>query len=136
VLIAEWALHATEPKASAHVLAVLARATFEAHRTESQENVQTAMSPVAIKNAAEEAGWVVEREEVVVPESGLDDGYWETGTVVGEEFMEEVEKEVADERVKAVLRSARDATVAAAKAAGGAKKVRCMDVWVATLVAK
>lgn len=136
VLIAEWALRATEPKAVAHLLAVLARATFEAHRMGSQENVQTAMSPVAIKTAAEGSGWVVEREEMVVPEEGLDDGYWETGTVVGEGFMREAEKEVADERVKAVLRSARDATVAAAEAAGGAKKVRSMDVWVATLVAK
>ncbi|KAK0656251.1 hypothetical protein B0T16DRAFT_317211 [Cercophora newfieldiana] len=133
VCLAEWALHATEPAASAHVLASLARATFEAHRTGSKENIQTLMSPRAIKDAAVRAGWKVESEGVVVPDAELSDGYWEVGTVVGEEFLEDVEKEVVDERVKAVLRSARDATIAAAEAA---KHARSMDVWVATLVSE
>ncbi|KAK0632966.1 S-adenosyl-L-methionine-dependent methyltransferase [Immersiella caudata] len=132
VCIAEWALHATEQAASAHVLAALARATFEAHRAGSKENIQTTLSPRAIREAAARAGWKVEKEGTVVPERELSDGFWEVGTVVDEEFLEDVEREVKDERVKAVLRSARDATVAAAK--GGVGKVRSMDVWVATLI--
>lgn len=134
VCLAEWALHATEPAASAHVLASLARATFESHRTGSNENIQTMISPSVIKEAAERAGWKAENESMIVPETELSDGSWETSTVVGKGFMEDVEMEVADERVKAVLRSARDATIASVEAFGGVKNVRSMDVWVATLV--
>ncbi|KAK4454743.1 hypothetical protein QBC34DRAFT_140133 [Podospora aff. communis PSN243] len=134
VCIAEWALQATELAALAHVLAALARATCEAHRTGSKENIQTTLSPRAIREAAVRAGWKVEKEGVVVPVRELSDGFWEVGTVVDEEFLEDVEREVEDERVKAVLRAARDATVAAAKA--GVGKVRSMDVWVATLVSE
>lgn len=134
VCLAEWALHATEPAAAAHVLAALARATFEAHRADSVENIQTLASPRAIKEAAAQAGWGVESEGTVVPEAELSDGYWETGTVVREGFAEEVEKEIKDGRVKAALASARDAVIAAADSVGGAKRVRSMDVWVATLI--
>jgi SAM-dependent methyltransferase len=134
VCLAEWALHATEPAATAHVLAALARATFEAHRVDSTENIQTMASPRAIKEVVGQAGWKVETEGTVVPEAALSDGYWETGTVVDTEFAEDVEKEIKEERVKAVLASARDAAIAAADAAGGAKRVRSMDVWVATLI--
>lgn len=140
VCIAEWALQATNPAATAHVLAALARATFEAHRRESKENIQTALSPEGIKRVAKKAGWKVEGEGVVIPEEGLDDGFWEAGTVVSEEFLGEVECEVDDERVRAVLKAARDATVAAARLIGGedgakkARGVRSMDVWAGTLV--
>ena len=134
VCLAEWALHATEPAATAHLLAALARATFEAHRVDSEENIQTLASPRAIKEAAAQAGWKVESEGTVVPEAELSDGFWETGTVVRQEFVEDVEKEVWDGRVKAVLTSMRDAVIAAADLAGGLKMVRSMDVRVATLV--
>ncbi|KAK3295186.1 uncharacterized protein B0H64DRAFT_474192 [Chaetomium fimeti] len=122
VCLAEWALHATEPAAVAHVLAALARATFEAHRVDSTENIQMPASPRAIKDVVGQAGWKVESEGTVVPGAELSDGFWETGTVVDEEFAEEVEKEVKEERVKAALTSARDATIAAADSVGGARK--------------
>ena len=134
VCLAEWALHATEPGATAHVLAALARATFEAHRVDSTENIQTLASPRAIKEAVGQAGWKIETEGTVVPDAELSDGFWETGTVVRKGFAEDIEKEIKDERVKAVLTSARDAAIAAADSAGGAKTVRSMDVWVATLI--
>ncbi|KAK4041428.1 hypothetical protein C8A01DRAFT_14799 [Parachaetomium inaequale] len=134
VCLAEWALHATEPAATAHVLAALARATFEAHRVGSRENIQTLASPRAIREAVGQAGWKVETEGTVVPDAELSDGFWETGTVVRKEFAEEVEKEIKEERVKAVLASARDATTAAADSVGGVKRVRSMDVWAATLI--
>jgi len=134
VCLAEWALHATEPAAAAHVLAALARATFEAHRVDSVENIQTLASPRAIKETVGQAGWEVESEGMVVPDAELSDGFWETGTVVREGFVEDVEKEITEGRVKAVLASLRDAAIAAAESAGGVKMVRSMDVWVATLI--
>ncbi|KAK0733799.1 hypothetical protein B0T26DRAFT_685768 [Lasiosphaeria miniovina] len=133
VLVAEYALRATEPAAAAHVLAALARATLEAHRGDSTENIQSVVSPAGIKAVAAGAGWTVESESVVVPDAALSDGFWETATVTAQDFVDEVEEAVGDERVKSLLRSARDATVAAAEANGGVKKVRTMDVWVASL---
>lgn len=134
VLVAEYALHATEQRAVPHVLASLARAAFEAHRRESQENIQTTLSPVGIKKIAQEVGWKVEGEVTVVPEQGLSDGEWEAGTVVGDGFVDELEKEIGDERVKALLVAARDTVVAAVEGIGGVKNVRTMDVWVASFV--
>jgi len=134
VCVAEWGMRATELAAVAHVLAALARATFEAHRVDSSENIQTLMSPQAIKEAVARAGWKVEKEDWVVPERGLGDGHWETATVVNRSFADDVEREVTDQRVKALLGSARDATIVAADAVGGAGRVMSMDVWTATLV--
>jgi SAM-dependent methyltransferase len=134
VCLAEWALHATEPAATAHVLAALTRAAFEAHRVGSTENIQMVVSPGVVKGVAGEVGWKIEREGTVVPKAELSDGFWETGTVVDKEFADDVEKEISEGRVKAALTSARDATIAAAVSAGGVDKVRSMDVWVATLI--
>ncbi|KAJ4297420.1 hypothetical protein N0V88_004342 [Collariella sp. IMI 366227] len=103
VCLAEWAMHATEPAATAHVLATLARATFEAHRVDSTENIQTPASPQTIKQIVGQAGWKIGTERTVVPEPELSDGFWETGAVVDKGFAEDVEKEIKDGRVKAVL---------------------------------
>ncbi|KAH6635802.1 hypothetical protein F5144DRAFT_619333 [Chaetomium tenue] len=136
VCLAEWALHATEPAAAAHVLAALARAGLEAQRGGggSDENIQMVVGPGVVKGVVRGAGWVVEREGVVVPGRELSDGGWETGSVVDGGFAEEVERVVGEGRVRAALMAARDATVAAAESVGGVGNVRSMDVWVATLV--
>ncbi|KAK0730304.1 hypothetical protein B0H67DRAFT_561245 [Lasiosphaeris hirsuta] len=133
VCIAEWALRASQPSAAAHVLAALARATLEAHKVESEENIRNVVTPAGIKDVVRECGWRVESEGFVVPERELADGRWEVGSVVDEGFVQEVER-VEGDRVRALLRSARDATVSAAEAVGGVRGVRSMDVWVATLV--
>lgn len=134
VCIAEYALQASDPKAAPHVLTALARAALEAHKPNSTENIQGLVSPRGLKEVAARTGWRVEREAVVVPEKDLSDGYWETGGVVSEEFVKEIDRDVEDERVKGMLRAARDATVAAVNMVGGVKEVRTMDVWAATLV--
>ncbi|KAK4459916.1 putative SAM-dependent methyltransferase [Cladorrhinum samala] len=134
VCIAEYALQASEPKAAPHVLTALARAALEAHKPNSTENIQGLVSPGGIKEVAVRTGWKVEQEAVVVPEKDLSDGYWEAGGVVSVEFVNEIDRDVEDERVKNMLRAARDATVAAVNMVGGVKEVRTMDVWAATLV--
>lgn len=135
VCIAEYALHASQPEALPHVLAALARAGLEATRTgPSSENIQCVLSPEAIKRIVKEAGWKVETEGVVVPEKELSDGSWETGSVVSEGFVKEIEEAVESERVRAMLKAARDATVSAVKFAGEVKDTQTMDVWFATLV--
>ncbi|KAI0424653.1 SAM-dependent methyltransferase [Xylaria sp. FL1042] len=129
--IAEYALQASEKAAIPHVLAVLARGALESFKVESVENVRSPLSPPAVKKVADRARWECHRENTVVPELGLLDGSWEVGTVMSEHFLREVDEAVGSERMRAVILSARDATVAAVAALDGAK-VRTMDVWVAT----
>lgn len=129
--IAEYALSATEPCAVPHVLAALARASLEAHKSVSEENIRTALAPDAIRGMASKAGWKLASEERVVPEEGLEDGKWETNTVVHESFLEEVEKNIKEEKVRVTLRSMREA-VREAVGTLREKPVRTMDVWVVT----
>ncbi|EAQ91696.1 hypothetical protein CHGG_03631 [Chaetomium globosum CBS 148.51] len=57
VCLAEWALHATEPAAAAHVLAALARAGLEAQRRGgSDENIQMVVGPGWVKGVVAGAG--------------------------------------------------------------------------------
>jgi ubiquinone/menaquinone biosynthesis C-methylase UbiE len=128
--IAEYSLCASEVRAIPHVLAALARGSLEAHKVVSEENIRTALAPDAIRRIAEEAGWKLVMEKTIVPEEGLEDGRWETNTVVDEGFLKEVEN-VKEEKVKVVLRSMREAVKGAVRSLGG-KTVRTMDVWVAS----
>ncbi|KAK8076739.1 hypothetical protein PG994_004011 [Apiospora phragmitis] len=138
VCVAEYALQATERAAQPHVLATLTRGVLESHKADSSENIQSPLGPGAIVEVARAAGWATQEETttagtIVVPRVGLLDGHWEVGTVVGEEFVEEIEEHITDDRVKLVLRSARDATIAAVRGLEG-EAVRTMDVWASTFV--
>ena len=131
VYVAEYALHATRPTAVPHVLAAMTRATLEAHKAKSEENIRSPLGPDGIKKIGESAGWSLEKEGVVVPEEGgLQDGFWEAGSISHASFLAEVEAEIKDPRVSLVLRSGRDAMLAAAETIGGVKKTSTMDVWV------
>ena len=130
LVIAEYALQASEPTAIPHLLAALARATLEAHNPNSTANIRCLLSPEGIKSIAEEVGWRLGSETRIIPEEPLLDGSWEVGSVKRKGFLEEVAKNVIEERVKTQLRSSRDSVVRAMDALNG-KKPRTMDVWVA-----
>lgn len=130
LLLAEYALTATEKAAVPHVLASIARASLVAHNKASEENIRCLLSPASIKDAAQASGWGLDGECVVVPDEGLMDGSWETSTVKSKAYLEEVDAHVQDSTVKAVLKSSRDAVIGALAALDG-KKARTMDVWVA-----
>ncbi|KAK3336375.1 hypothetical protein B0T19DRAFT_437148 [Cercophora scortea] len=119
VCVAEYALRASEPAAVPHVLAALAATGG----SDSEANIRSPLSPIAIKAVAARAGWKGQGEGMVVPDAALSDGFWEAAAVVADD----------EERV-GMAAAARDATVAAVELVGGVKNVRTMDVWVATLV--
>ncbi|KAF7558161.1 hypothetical protein G7Z17_g59 [Cylindrodendrum hubeiense] len=133
ICIAEYALHATHPAASTHVLAALARAGLETHKLESDENIQTILSPAQIKDACASAGWKIEHESILTPEPALRDGFWETSTVASGDFLVEIDSHVKDERAKTYLRAARDAVLSSVATTGNIKDTRTMDVWTAVL---
>ncbi|KAL7959424.1 S-adenosyl-L-methionine-dependent methyltransferase [Trichoderma compactum] len=130
LLIAEYALKATQTNALPHVLASVARATLEAHNKASMANIRCLSSPGAISDATKETGWVLDEETIVVPEETLLDGHWETSSVKSPRFLDEIEKNVEDPKVKALLRSARDGVIGVLDTFG-LKKAWTMDVWVA-----
>jgi ubiquinone/menaquinone biosynthesis C-methylase UbiE len=129
--IAEYALVATEPSAIPHVLAALTRAAFETHMKESEANIRTAIAPNAIQEIAEAVGWKLVNAERIVPGAELQDGSWETATVVSENFMQEVKENIKDEKVKELLNSMRESVKSASEILRGSS-VQTMDVWVAT----
>ncbi|KAF2803812.1 SAM-dependent methyltransferase [Mytilinidion resinicola] len=130
VCVAEWSLQASVPSQFPHVFAALTRAALEAQRTGSEENIQSPLAPVAIKEVAEASGWRVGSESVITPGEGMMDGEWELGTVRAEGFFGDVERDVGDGRVREVVLSLRTAMMGALRAAGK-EGVRSMDVWVA-----
>ncbi|KAM3429898.1 hypothetical protein NHJ13734_007969 [Beauveria thailandica] len=128
ILVAEYALRATERDAEPHVLSALARASLEAHNPASTANIRSLLSPAGIKDVAEASGWKVGDEFNIVPAAGLLDGVWETDEVRSKSFVEEVEKRINSPRVKETLLSSREAVIASCTALDG-RKTRTMDVW-------
>lgn len=131
LLVAEYALKATEKNALPHVLASVARATLEAHNKASEANIRCLSSPGAITDAANENAWTLDEETFLVPEAGLLDGHWETGTVKSPDFLKEIEENVEDPKVRALLRSARDGVLGVLETME-VKKAWTMDVWAAS----
>ncbi|KAL7787442.1 S-adenosyl-L-methionine-dependent methyltransferase [Trichoderma ceciliae] len=131
LLIAEYALKATQKNAVPHVLASVARATLEAHNKASEANIRCLSSPGAITDAANENSWTFDEETIVMPGEGLLDGSWETGTVKSPNFLKEIEQKVEDPKVRALLRSARDGVLGLLETLE-VKRTWTMDVWVAT----
>ena len=133
VLVAEYALKASDPAAQPHVLAAVTRATLEAHNRMTQQNIRCLLSPAAIKGSATQTSWTLEAESEVVPDESLLDGYWEVSAVESSQTSwkkEIVDAGIDDPRVIAVLQSSRDAVAYSVEGLGG-KKVKTMDVWVA-----
>ncbi|KAJ6540787.1 putative SAM-dependent methyltransferase [Mycena vulgaris] len=133
VCIAEWSLDASAGGGGAgtHVLAVLAQGALECRKPASESNVRTVVSPLRIKALAAEAGLVLREEARVVPGPGVYDGRWETEHALRDQFTEEVEKYVKDEREKGVVWAMQDTVRASFESGGGRKGVRTMEGWVA-----
>ncbi|RYP49616.1 hypothetical protein DL768_004737 [Monosporascus sp. mg162] len=111
--VAGYALHATERAAVPHVLAVLARAMVEGYKSGSDENVKTPAGSSFIKVSTERAGWTLPEETNIVPAPELLDGSLETSTAASRHFEEEIEQVVAKGRMRVVVQTTREATLAA-----------------------
>lgn len=132
ICIAEWSLSSSvASRGSAHVLAVLAEASLESHKPDSESNVRTVSSPARIKAMVEKAGLSLQSESIWSPKEGMFDGRWEVEAVLGPRFLMEVENFVKNEREKAAILAMHDAVKAAATEVGGIKAVHAMDVWCA-----
>ncbi|CAG7561779.1 unnamed protein product [Fusarium equiseti] len=131
--IAEYSMQASSLAAVPHVLAAFAQATLAAHHPESEANIRCLLTPTEIKRIADQVGWNLEEETIIVPDEKLQDGKWEVGGVKSAEFHQDVEKYVKDTKVKTLLRGQREAVLRANDQLAGAKP-RTMDVWAATLI--
>ncbi|KAJ1301003.1 hypothetical protein OPQ81_003426 [Rhizoctonia solani] len=134
VCIAEYALSSSHLDAYPHVLAVLAQAMIEVHKDgeKSDSNVRTVLGPEGIAGLAKEAGWVVSKEDVIIPEQEQEDGRWEVSALLAY-TEEELANLIQDERERSVINGIKDSVSRSVSKLGGAKKVRTMDVWSAVL---
>lgn len=129
VCVAEYALAARTMEQLPHVLAVLARVSLEVFKPVSESNVRTILSMKQIQSLAEGAGMsALPHFKVFEPAIELSDGRWEVGTVLDEEFEEEV-KVAPGPRERAAILAQREAVLQAVSKVGGLKKVRTMDVF-------
>jgi hypothetical protein len=100
---------------------------------ESEGNVRTILSPRQISKVVEQAGFVLENEEVKVGIKGQEDGRWETGYLLRkrEKVVKNLKEQGVGEREVLGLESMYDAVVAALEGLeGGVEGVGCMDFWV------
>ncbi|KAH9917285.1 S-adenosyl-L-methionine-dependent methyltransferase [Amylocystis lapponica] len=133
ICVAEWALCASHPRAMPHVLAALTSAALQCHKPVSESNIRTVLSPAAMRAAAASVGLAVAKEETIIPAEGMADGRWETRIVLSHAFAHEIDEYVKEDRERAAVHALRDsvkAAVATVRARG--KRVRAMDVWIAT----
>ena len=132
--IAEYALQASERAAVPHLLAAIGRGFLESQRS-SSENIRTPLSPSAITQRAQDAGWVLKKESIVIPREGLEDGKWEARMFGHDSVVKEVAALQANEKVKQVILSARDAVLRSLRILGTSNtNLRTMDVWVSFFV--
>ncbi|KAJ0161666.1 hypothetical protein CTA2_5835 [Colletotrichum tanaceti] len=132
VLIAEYSLSTTHSNAFPHLLAALAVNALESFRDEtSKRNIRCVMTPLQIITIAEQQGFVLVKEDVVVPAEAQRDGWREVLMALkGKSFARHVEEVDVDSKVKTMLLGMRDA-LAASVAVSGLDSIRNMDVWVA-----
>jgi hypothetical protein len=135
LLVAEWSLVATRPSAQPHVLAALAQAALECHKSKSNSNIRTVLGPKRLTDLALSAGWELESETRVQAQEGLLDGQWEVLACLSASFEKEVEGYVSGERERGVILALRDACEASLQGTpGGQKGVHAMDIWIANFV--
>ncbi|CAE6372699.1 unnamed protein product [Rhizoctonia solani] len=134
VCVAEYALSASDTDGYPHVLAVLAQAMIEVHKDaeKSESNVRTVLGPEGIAKLAKDAGWLVSREDVIIPEQGQEDGRWEVSALLAY-TEEEIAGLITDERERAAINGIRGSVSRSVDKLGGVKNVRTMDVWWAVL---
>lgn len=133
LLIAEWSLVATSPASQPHVLAALAQAALECHKSKSNSNIRTVLGPKRLTDLALSAGWKLERETRVQAKEELLDGQWEVFACLSASFEKEVEHYVGGERERGVILALRDACEASLQGTpGGQKGVHAMDIWIAS----
>ena len=126
---------ATRPSAQPHVLAALAQAALECHKSQSTSNIRTVLGPKRLTDIALSAGWELEYETRVQAKEGLLDGQWEVFACLAASFEEELQSYVRDEREREVILALRDACEASLQCVpGGRKGVHAMDVWIASFV--
>lgn len=130
LLIAEYALRATEKAALPHLLASIARAHLEAHNKGSDANIRCLLSPLQIRESARANGWSLKTERIVVPNEALQDGHWETSSVKSTKFLHEVETHVKDPVSRSLLIALKDSVHSALDCLEG-ESIKTMDVWVA-----
>ena len=117
------------------MLAALTSARLQAENASEERNVRNVTGPAVIKNMAKNEGWVLKKEEIFVPPKGLQDGRWEVGSILSEDFETEVQDITKrHEGLGRVLEAMKEAVIGALEVVErGLEGVETMSVWVGKL---
>lgn len=114
---------------------MLAQASLECRKAESESNIRTVLSPKRLAALALAAGWQLQSENRVESGEGLLDGQWEVSACLSPGFEGQVDDHMTGEREKGVIMALRDACEASLEGVPmGREGVRAMDVWTASFV--
>jgi hypothetical protein len=134
--IAEYGFSASLPQQIPHVWAAHGHALNYSLMSEHQRqvltpNIRCAATPTDIRSLAEETGFVVEREGIVIPAEEVEDGSWEVKLFMHSRYEEDVKRTLGEDsacKVMAFKLKVKDALEAV-----GGQTCRTMDVWWATM---
>ncbi|KAH8899070.1 S-adenosyl-L-methionine-dependent methyltransferase [Thozetella sp. PMI_491] len=134
LLIAEHSLSTRRPNALPHLLAVLTVNVLESFRDDRfVRNIGVLLSPAQIKGIAAEAGWALEKEELLEPTPGVQDGLWEAKMATGpkKRFEQDVEALDVPAKAETMLYTLQEAVRASVeRVEGGLEEAgENMDVW-------
>ncbi|WP_046228272.1 class I SAM-dependent methyltransferase [Paenibacillus dauci] len=101
---AEWDTQIRNMHQFPHLLSVLIQAKYECFKESSSANVRTLFTPQDIRDAAAAAGWII-RSEQTIAANDLQDGQWETETVLRDYGRELDELEHLPDKLKMLIRS-------------------------------
>jgi len=104
---AEWMLVPNKSEQLAHFLSVVIQGQVEAYRSSSTSNVRSPFSPAMLKSLIAQAGWTIDREDIVESDE-LQDSKWEVDNCL-REVPAILDRLVMPERLKDLVRSELDA---------------------------
>lgn len=141
IYLAEYAFQASNDTQIPHVLAAKAFALFNLYKTPTEGhdprayNVRAAPDQASILDAAQKAGFRVQRQGIVIPDENMKEGHFEARHVKGENFRKRVQEEKLpkeqEEEILAYQPRIREGMEKLEQR--GIATVRAMDVWWAVL---
>lgn len=128
LLLAEYALESQHAEALPHILAAITQGAMEVHKSTSESNIRTLITPSALRQCAEECGWRLISERKITPDVAYQDGRWEVGAVLENKFLDEINDVVPEGRYREVVNALREAVVANA-GRFERRTWRSMNIW-------
>lgn len=134
VIIAEYSLDIQGDLAALpHLLAALSQAELNSRKQalslKEQGNISSLATPRIIRDLAASTGWQLQHENIVPHSDALQDGKWEVGFVLSDDYQKQVKTE-SDERYRLLAEAMIDVVRTSTNALGPQARPKTMPTWV------